>query len=200
MGGSGTIRILKRDGSAEAFDRRKLAGVMYRAMSASRGTFEDAAELAWAIEVYLDRCGWWEASSAAIFEMAVKVLRRVALPEAAAAMESHRTWRRRRREQIRVRHAGGHWTQWDRNWLAQLACRNWRVSSGTGRIISAEVESAVLAEQGTEVSREQVVAHVNRLVGEFGLADAVPVAPPTAKPQPKRRVSDGQNQKNQEAR
>ena len=175
MAGSGTIRVLKRDGSTEDFDRRKLAGVMHRAMSGGRDRYEDAAELAWAIELYLDRCGWWEASSAAIFEMAVKVLRRVAMSEVAAAMERHRAWRRLRREQVRVRHAGGHWTRWDRSWLSQLACRNWRVSVGTARIIAAEVELAVLAERGSEVSREQVVAHVNRLVGEFGLADAVPV-------------------------
>ena len=193
MDGSRTIRVVKRDGSEEDFDRRKLAGAMYRAMVASRGSFDDAGDLAWAIEVYLDRCGWWEATSTAIFEMAVKVLRRVTLPEAAAAMESHRIWRDQRRRRLGVRHDSGHLTQWDRNWVAQLACRSWRLSPATGRIIAAEVESAVLATQAVEITRRQVVAHVNRLVGEFGLAEAVALPPAAATPQKTQpRVSDGQ--------
>lgn len=192
MDGSGTIRVVKRDGSEEDFDRRKLAGAMYRAMVASRGSFDDAGDLAWAIEVYLDRCGWWEAPSTAIFEMAVKVLRRVTFPEAAAAMESHRIWRDQRRRRLRVRHDNGHRTQWDRNWVAQLACRSWRLSPATGRIIAAEIESAFLATEAVEITRRQVVAHVNRLVAELGLAEAVPLPPAAATPKKQRRVSDGQ--------
>ena len=178
MDGSGKVRVVKRDGSVENFDRAKLASAMWRAMRAAVGTFDDARQLAWAIELYVGRRGWGVVSSAAIFEMALKVLARVRLVRAAEALESHCAWRSYRRRRLRVDHGGGKVTFWDKTWLSELTRRCWHLSRSTARIIAAEVESRLLGGRGCRVGREEVLEMANARVAELGLADAVPVALP----------------------
>ena len=99
MNGSRTIRVLKRDGRTEALDLSKLAAAMWRAMCSitpgsargvtpASGRYRDALDLADAIGIYLRRTNRTCVSSAAIFEMTLKVLRRVRLSDAADARTS----------------------------------------------------------------------------------------------------------------
>jgi len=81
--GSGKIRVVKRDGSDEPFDPHRLARSMWLGMRGTGRRFYDACQLAAAVEIYLSRSGWHVVSSAALYEMTVKVLRRARLDEAA---------------------------------------------------------------------------------------------------------------------
>jgi len=180
VNGSGTIRVVKRDGNVEVFDAGKLAGAMYRAMSGFWGRYEDARELARAVGIYLARRGHRRVSSAAIFEMALKSLRRVRFDVAAAMFETHRAWRRRCRGGLRVIHADGHVTLWDKAWAANLAYRNWGLRPVTGRIIAGKVEEELLCGSRQLVLRSEVVGRVNAWVSRYGLADAVPITPAPA--------------------
>ena len=175
MNGSGTVRVVKRDGTEEAFDVHKLAAALFRAMRASGGRFRDADQLAQAIGIHLRRCGWSRVSSAAIFEMAIKVLRRCRLMRAAESLQSSRTERRLRRSRLRVRHHDGRTTLWDKSWLGELAQRSWFLSPRTGRLLAGEVEGALLGAEATVVSRQDVLDMLNERVAQYGLADAVPV-------------------------
>lgn len=169
------IRVLKRDGSVEDFHRRKLAAAMLRAMGRTSGRYRDAVELSVAIAVYLRRRGCRCVSSTAVLEMAVKVLRRVRLCEAADLLEEHRTWRDCVRRGLVVRHEDGRVTCWDKSWVAELVCRSWGLLPTTGRIIAGELEAQMLPTVRGVVQRRQVVDRMNSLVAAFGLADAVSV-------------------------
>lgn len=182
MSGSRTIRVLKRDGSIEAFDVWKLAGAMGRAMAAVGMGQENARQLARAIEIYICRSGRPAISSAAVLEMSLKVLGRVRLDEAAAAMESHNARRSARREQVRVRHQDGTVTYWDKTWLCQLARQSWQLSIAAARIIAGQVEAKVLDGAETLIERRVVLRHLNDAVSAFGLADAVRIAHHVASP------------------
>ena len=175
MDGSRTIRVIKHNGSVEEFDRRKLAGALYRAMAGTDGTANDARELAWAIEIYLGRTRRFCVSSAAILEMGLKVLRRVRLPDAAEALETHRAERALRRRGFRVYHGAGKVTVWDKTWVCELARVCWHVSPATSRTLAAEVEQRLLGRRTGRATRQEVVDLLNRCVAAFGLADAVPV-------------------------
>jgi len=176
--GSRTIRVIKHSGGVEDFDRRKLAAALYRAMARTAGTADDARELAWAIEIYLERSGRSCVSSAAVLEMGLKVLRRVRLPDAAEALETHRGERARRRRAFRVYHGGGKVTVWDKTWVCELARVCWCVSPAASRIVAAEVEQRLLSRPGGRAARQEVVDLLNRCIAAFGLADAVPVPQP----------------------
>lgn len=169
------IRILKRDGSGELFDQGKLQGSMWRAMRGTDGRPEDAAELASAVAIYLRRKGTQVISSAALFEMVLKVFRRVRLDAAAKVMEAHRAWRERERTNLRVVHECGKETLWDKSWLVQLACRSWNIQRPTGRFLVGQLESRLLSKRCRSVSREHLVNTINQMVTWYGLADAVPV-------------------------
>lgn len=175
MSGSGTIRVMKRDGSLERFDKSKLACALWKAMRGTTGRFTDARELALAIEMYIQRLNWPLVRSAALFEMALKVLRRVRLRKAARALEAHRSQRARRREHLHVNHGQGKVTLWDKSWLCEFVCRSWRLLPPTGRFVAGLVERRLLQPEGGEVSRMEVIDLANTFVSELGLADAVPV-------------------------
>ncbi|MFB3892184.1 MAG: hypothetical protein ACE15C_09195 [Phycisphaerae bacterium] len=176
--GSRMIRVLKRDGSTEDFAPLKLAAGMHQAMMrGGQGQYRDAADLAAAIQIYLQRCKCDFASSAALFEMAVRVLRRVQLGLAADAMENHRAARDRCRRQVRVAHGRNKLTWWDKSWLARLGGRTWEIMPSTARIIAGLVERDILDGDGQKVlSRLDLLEMFNARVVEFGLADAVPIA------------------------
>ena len=181
MNGSGTIRVLKRDGSVEPFDLARLAGAMWRAMPGTPGRYRDARPLAEAVCLYLKRCRLRCVSSAALLEMCLQVLRRVGLGEAAVAMETHRAARRTLRRTLRIRHEAGSATLWDRTWLAELAERCWGLPPSAARLLAGQFERELLAERPRELPREEVLARLNRCAGAWGLADAVPVTPPQAR-------------------
>lgn len=178
MNGSGTIQVLKRDGSVERFDRARLAGGMWRAMSGTVGRYRDARQLAEAVELYLERCRMRCVSSAAVFEMALQVLRRVGLEDAAAAMEAYRAARRVLRTRLRIRHESGTATLWDRTWLSELAERYWGLRPRAARTLAGQFEGELLAEGPRELSRAEILRRLNRCAAAWGLADAVPVTPP----------------------
>jgi hypothetical protein len=167
--------VLKRDGSVERFDRRKLSAVMWRAMKGTCGELRDAVELSGAVELYLVRSRCPCVSSAAVLEMTIKVLRRVGLAPAAEALEFHHSWRAIRRKKIRVRHDTGRVTGWDKSWLAKFICRSWDVLPVTGRIIASMLEDELLGEDRNHFGREDLVGRMNECVAAYGLAGAVPV-------------------------
>lgn len=177
MSGSRTVQVLKRDGSWEAFDARKLAGAMCKAIAACDSGRPQAQALAMAgvIGTFLQRRQSHCVSSAAIFEMAVKVLRGVNQPQVADAFERHHSLRSIGRRRLRVRQDNGRLTCWDKSWLAKFAARSWELSTTTGRMIAGRIEARLLEEGQTVVMRRAVLDEMNAHVASLGLADAVPV-------------------------
>jgi hypothetical protein len=175
VNGSRKIRVIKRDGSEEPFDARKLGASMTRAMRGIGGGRYPADQLAEAIEIYVRRNGWRRVPSAAVFEMTVKALGCAELAEAGRAMEAHRAARQAGRRRLRVRHDDGQVTQWDKAWLGELARRSWYVSRSTGRLLAGQIEAELVSRGLAEIARQDVLEMLNRRVAEYGLADAVPV-------------------------
>ncbi|MCD4825596.1 MAG: hypothetical protein K8S55_13455 [Phycisphaerae bacterium] len=169
------ITVRKRDGRTEGFDVEKLAGSLWRGLQPAGGAYRDARELALAIRIYLHRKRRRSIPSAAIFEMGLKVLRRVRRGPAAELLELHRTLRTVRRRLLRISHDDGNVTQWDKSWAANLAVGIWQISPATARIIAGEIELDILPCEETEISRRSLLERLNRRVAEYGLADAVPV-------------------------
>ncbi len=178
MDGSGKIRIIKRDGEVEDFDPSKLAGTFWRVMKGCEGcTFYHAIQLSVAVELYLEKTHPHCISSAALFEMCLKVFRQVELVEAAELLEDHQNWRSQRRLQVKVRHDRGEITLWDKNWLARVASGYWNLSLTTGRILAADIEKQLLEDADEIIPRSMIIEMLNARVAQFGLADAVPVRP-----------------------
>lgn len=170
------VRVLKRDRTAEDFSQAKLAASLWRAMQETTcGTYRQAHDLAGAIELYIVRNGWTCLSTAAVFEMAVKVLRRVHLGRTALAMESFRFARSARRRKLRVAHQADKTTYWEKGWLAKVGCQSWGLLPSTARIIAGCVEAELLGGEDHILLREYVLDRFNHYVSQFGLADAVPV-------------------------
>ena len=175
MSGSRTIRVLKREGSVEFLDSQKLAASMWRAMRETHASFDHARQLAEAIKTYLSRRVGGCVSSSAIFEMTVKAFRHVGLDAAAEAAEAYQTWRNIGRTQLRIRHEGERLTYWDKEWLCEFAARSWHVSHAAARMLAGRVELQLLQQGHKVIARQAVINLLNRLVSEYGLADAVPV-------------------------
>jgi len=176
MRGSRTIQVLKRNGKAEEFDELKLACAFWRAMGGRRESRPVAVHLSQAVRFYLSREQHSCISSAAIFEMCVKVLVHAELLEAASMLQAHWSWRQGRRRELRVRHDFGKVTLWDKSWLADFAQRSWRLSRRSARILAEQVETDLLKDGPQEVARDEVIARLNDAVSAYGLADAVPVS------------------------
>jgi ATP cone domain-containing protein len=173
--GSRTIQVRKRDGSQEGFDVLKLAASMWWGIRRAGGRYQHARDLSDAIRLHLLRGKRQWITSAALFEMAIKVLRRVRMPDAAEVLETHRLWRRRKRSGFMVHHGDGRMTFWDKTWLSDHVCRSWRLSPTTARIVAGYVEADLLARPALVVTREHVLDRMNRCVAACGLADAVPI-------------------------
>ena len=171
------IRVLKRDGQAEEFDSLKLASAIWRAMGAGRDTYSQALYFADAVRFYLLRGRQVCVSSAALFEMCVKLLQYVGQPLAAQQMQEHRSCRLARRRELRIRHERGELTLWEKGWLSEFAQRSWRLSNRTARILAGQVETELLRGAAREVSRQEIIDRLNEITAAFGLVDAVPVAP-----------------------
>jgi len=181
VNGPRTVQVRKRDGSVEDFNTHKLAAAIWRAMAGSCGRYGDACDLATAIRIYLDRTGRVEISSAALFEMVVKVLRRVRMNHAAGLLEAHRSRRAEARDRITVLDGRGRRLPWDKTALAAAVQQSWNLSRTTARILAGRLESRFLLGRRRTVRRTTLIARLNALVAEFGLADAVPVRPPVVR-------------------
>jgi hypothetical protein len=176
MDESRTIEVIKRGESREVFSRSKLAAVLWKGMwAAGLGSYDDAREIAHAIEIFLRRRKRWAIESSAIFDMATKSLRRVRMGEAAEMIELHNTLRTVRRRLLRVRHDDGAVTQWDKAWLVELGRRMWHINTETARILAGMTELEILCQQEQTLPRQQIIDEFNIRVAQFGLADAVPV-------------------------
>ncbi len=176
MSGSRMIRVLKRDGNPEPFSAHKLAAAIARGMKrAKRGSLRDARDLAGVIQVYLQQRDMTAVSSAAVFEMTLKVLHRVGMDPAANAMEAYRFRRSWRRRRVCVDHGDGRVTTWSKAWLGRIGGRMWHLAAPTTRIISALVEEKVLRGRARILRRQKLLDLFSTYVSELGLADAVPV-------------------------
>jgi hypothetical protein len=173
MAGSGTISVVKHDGTSEPFDTHKLAGTIWRAMR-GRGDYLHALRLAEAVRTYVVSRHAPSVTSAAVFEMTIKAMKYVGLGAAAEAAENYAEWRGLLRQQLRIRHDGGHVTRWEKGWLFEFARRSWRISRATARILAGKVEEELLRSGREEMHREEIVEALNSVVAGFGLADAVP--------------------------
>ncbi len=176
MVGSWTIRVLKRDGQAEEFDGLKLAAAIWRAMGGGQDFYPQALYFSDAIRFYVSRGRQGCVSSAAIFEMCVKLLQYVGQPLAARRMQEHRSWRMARRRELRIRHERGKLTLWEKGWLAEFARRSWRLSTRTARILAGQIEADLLQGSAREIPRQEIINRLNEITAAYGLADAVPVA------------------------
>lgn len=174
MSGSGTIRVIKRDRSVEVFDVRKLAGAIWRASIGGEAMYSHAVQISEALEVYLLRKRETCLTSSAIFEMAIKALHCVGLSDAARRSEAFRSLRGELRNRVRIVHEGGRQTRWDKGWLVKLAANCWLVSPETARIVAGRVERRIFSRNIDRLGREEVIAMLNEVMAEYGLADAVP--------------------------
>jgi len=149
---------------------------MYKVMRGGTETFSEAGEVALAIDIYLHQRGWSTVSSAAVFEMVLKTFRRIGMDLPAAIMETHHTWRVRRRRGMKVRYPDGRTALWDKGWLVKLICSSWRLSGPAGRMLAGDIETQILeADTVGLIGRNDLIEQVNALVAAYGLADAVPV-------------------------
>lgn len=178
MTGSGTIRIRKRDNRTEAFDVDKLAGSLWAPMQADGGDFRDASELAQAIGVYLRRLGEPVINSTAIFEMAVKILRRVRYRRAAEHYEQVGQWREIFRKRFRIIDADGRSRPWSKSDLAQQAQEDWQLRWNSSRLMAGVVECELMAQSRRWITAEALRERINACVCAHGLADAVTVSEP----------------------
>jgi transcriptional regulator NrdR family protein len=169
------IQVIKRDGTRELFDPAKLAAAIWLAMNQTCCHFTDACHLAAAIGIFLRRRRRRLVSSAAIFEMVVRILRKTHLEAVAEQLEAHRLARTYRRHKLQVRHDGEQVTMWDKSWLSELASRSWHLLPVTGRIIAGRIEERLIQGSAETVSRQEIVEMLNEEVASFGLAEAVPV-------------------------
>ena len=170
------IRVLKRDGKAEEFDGLKLAATIWRAMGGGKEAYSQAVFFSDAVRFYLSRSRRGCVSSAALFEMCVKLLQHIGQPLAARRLQEHRSWRLARRREFRIRHERGKLTLWEKGWLADFAQRCWGLSPGTARTLAGQVEADLLRTPAREVPRQEIINRLNEITAAYGLADAVPVS------------------------
>ena len=126
-------------------------------------------------QIYLKRSSEECVSSRALFEMMLKALRYVGLEEAAESAEAYYKWRNALRRKLRVRHEGGAVTYWEKGWACEFASRSWNISRSVGRVVAGKIELEFLLGGEKTLWRGEVIEQLNRLVAEYGLADAVPV-------------------------
>jgi len=177
------IRVVKVDGSLETFDHLKLTAAFWKVLAPAGQGYDRARYLADAVWFFLSRSHLRQATTGAIFEMAMKVLHNAGLNCSAQAMAAYRTRRQGRRVLVRVRH-DEHLTAWDKSWLSGVAQQYWCLSSTTARIIAGQIEHDLLQmnESDTsdttrprELSRLYLIDMLNTRVAQLGLADTVPV-------------------------
>lgn len=165
---SRTIRVLKRDSSAEPFDAAKLRRSLWLALGGQPGWLIYADSVAQAIHAYLRVLNMRAVSSRALFEMAVGALRCIGRGEAAERMEEHARWRRRARRAMVLLHDGGQRCEWDRSWVIEQLRRRWRISPPAARALSGHLERQML-QRPRLLSRQDVLDAVDELADHYGL-------------------------------
>ncbi len=176
--GSGTIRVRKRDHRREAFDVDKLAGSLWAPMQTDGGDYRDACELAGAIRLYLERLNQPVVATEGIFEMAIKILRRVRYRVAANGYEQAGQWRQLFRKRFRIVTPDGQSHPWSKSTLAQQAQEDWQLAWPTSRLMAGTVERDLMAQPKRWISEADLRAKINECVCAHGLADAVTVSEP----------------------
>lgn len=176
MNGSRTIRVRKRDGAEEPIDHYKLTGAIWRAMQSTAGTFRDAGYLADAIRIHLERIDRYSVTSDELFEMVLKILRKVRMNWAAEALTVHRICRTAHRQCLIIIHGEESASLWDKSWLAGHVEQSWGLGRRAARIVAGYVESELLEARETLILRETVIERMNACVASLGLAGAVPVS------------------------
>jgi len=120
------IRVLKRDGTSEPFDRYKLRGCL---LGLLRSLGEDpwhGEVLSSAVEQYLRRRGILCITSAALLEMVLTTLRISGLGRAGAELERRHAARLAMRARLILVHGAGVRTAWSKDWLVRRLCSRWR--------------------------------------------------------------------------
>jgi hypothetical protein len=178
-----TVRIIKRDGCIESFNRLKLRRAFGRAIGGDDALFL-ADLLSSAVAFYLRRRRLRCVTSAALLEMALTSLRAAALRDAAAAMEQRHWQRAELRRHLAVRHEHGAATAWSKQWLVQQARSQWHLSRPLCRILAGQVEESLLGRwrhrlstsdrSRRRIDRSGVLAMLEQAAAEYGLADAMP--------------------------
>lgn len=176
MSGSGTILVLKRDGTAERFDHHKLRGCMLRAMRAADEDTHVGEALARAVGCYLLRRGIRCVSSGAVLEMVLTVLRVAGLDEAKARLEQRHAARLALRGGLRLHHDNGVCTAWSKQWLVQQGRSQWGLGRPTARILAGQVEQALMRRRGRDVSRSDAIRMLARSAAAYGLVTTAPAA------------------------
>ena len=166
---SGTIDVLKRNGSSEPFDVRKLRGCLLRVLTGTPDDYHVADALANGISHYIRRRRMRALSSAAILEMALTVLQGVGFPEAGNDLEDHYVERRAWRERLTVHHDGDTRTVWSKQWLVRLALARWDLTDPTARIIAGQVERDLWERNVSDVARDEVLHMLARHLAAYGL-------------------------------
>ncbi|MCL2701082.1 MAG: hypothetical protein FWE88_05245 [Phycisphaerae bacterium] len=177
------ILIEKRDGSREGFDHLKVSASFWRALGPAGQPYERARYLADAVAFVLSTRPAECVTSAAVFEMGVKVLAHAGLHRSVELYAGYRSRRNDRRKRLCIRHERGLITQWDKSWLAELTRQAWSVRPTTARIIAGAVEHDLLAMDDPhatiftrrELPRKQIIDQLTARIAELGLADTVTV-------------------------
>jgi len=167
------IRVLKRDGTSEPFDRYKLRGCL---LGLLRSLGEDpwhGEVLSSAVEQYLRRRGILCITSAALLEMVLTTLRISGLGRAGAELERRHAARLAMRARLILVHGAGVRTAWSKDWLVRRLCSRWRLGRAAARILAGEIELELLGRGGGEIRRKDVVAMLAQRVAACGLADHV---------------------------
>ncbi len=162
--------MLKRDRTAEPFDRHKLGGCLLRAMPAAIQDGHVAAALAGAVHCYLIRRRVRCISSPAILEMALTVLEAAGLREAKARLEKRHGARVRLRSRLRLHHDGGACTAWSKQWLVRQGRSRWGLGRTAARILAGQVEQALVRHRLRDLTRSAAVRLLGLSAAAYGLA------------------------------
>ena len=167
---SRTITILKRDGTAERFDRRKLRACLLRVMAGGIADLHIADALASAVAHYIAHRRIRALSSAALLEMALTVLHGVGLVAACEDLEAHHAARLRLRRLWVVHHGDQMRTAWSKDWLIRQGCSQWGLGRPAARIVAGQVERALLAGPPRQLTRSDAMEMLSGHLAAYGLS------------------------------
>ncbi len=170
MARSGTISVLKRDGTIEPFDRLKLRGCLLRAMGSRREAYL-ADVIAAGVECYLRRQRTRCVTSPAVLEMVLAVLGRLEMHPAKAALEGRHAARLRLRDRLTLHHTADTRTAWSKDWLVHQGRSHWHLGRAAARILAGEIEQRLMQRGALEADRQDIIRMLARDVAAWGLTD-----------------------------
>jgi len=143
------VRVLKRDGSVEAFEPSKLRRCLAAAMSDCQHDARLAEALVQAVLIHLRELDPGRpASTEYVFRCCQTILAETGLGEVAEALAQHRRQRAARRERLSVTGpapTGRRAARWRKEALVQTLLRRCGLRRPVARIVAAEVERRVFA-------------------------------------------------------